>query len=66
MQVWDEIQVGTCEKGSLMLQVLNNGNPQSYQTYVADETGLFYRVTPNGFLSYKHATPSGSKTAMDR
>jgi hypothetical protein len=33
--------------------------------YNADETGLFYRATPDGFLSYRHATLSGSKKAMD-
>jgi hypothetical protein len=34
--------------------------------YSADEAGLFYRATPDGSLSYKHATLSGSKKAMDR
>jgi hypothetical protein len=32
--------------------------------YSADETGLFYRATPKGSLSYRHATLSGSKEAM--
>jgi hypothetical protein len=34
-------------------------------TYNADETGLFYHVMLDGSLSYKHATLSGSKKAMD-
>jgi hypothetical protein len=33
--------------------------------YNADETGLFYRSKPNGSLSYKHATLSGSKKTVD-
>jgi hypothetical protein len=33
--------------------------------YSVDEAGLFYRDTPDGSLSYKHATRSGSKKAMD-
>jgi hypothetical protein len=33
--------------------------------YNADETGLFYPVMPDRFLSYKHTTLSGSKKAMD-
>jgi hypothetical protein len=32
----------------------------------ADETGLFYRATPDGCRSYKHVTLSGSKKAMGR
>jgi hypothetical protein len=34
--------------------------------YSANETGLFYRATADGFLIYKHGTLSGSKKAMDR
>lgn len=34
--------------------------------YNADETGLLYRATPNGSLSYKRVALSGSKKAMDR
>jgi hypothetical protein len=34
--------------------------------YNANETGLFYRATLGGFLSYKHADLSGSNKAMDR
>jgi hypothetical protein len=33
--------------------------------YDADETGLFYCATLDGSLSYKSATLSGSKKAMD-
>jgi hypothetical protein len=29
--------------------------------YSADETGLFYCVSPDGSLSYRHTTLSGSK-----
>lgn len=34
--------------------------------YNADETGLFYRATPNGSLTFKKENLIGSKTAMDR
>lgn len=34
--------------------------------YNADETGLYYRATPDGSLTYKHVELSGSKKAMDR
>ncbi|KAL4121508.1 hypothetical protein QTP88_014006 [Uroleucon formosanum] len=34
--------------------------------YNADETGLFYRTTPDGSLCYKRETLEGSKNAMDR
>jgi hypothetical protein len=34
--------------------------------YNAGETGLFYLSTPDGSQSYKDATLSGSKKAMDR
>ena len=34
--------------------------------YNANEIGLFYLVTPDGSLCYKHETLNGSKTAMDR
>jgi hypothetical protein len=33
--------------------------------YNADETSLFYHAMLDGSLSYKHATLSGSKKAMD-
>jgi hypothetical protein len=33
--------------------------------YIADETGLLYHATPDGSLSYKHATLAGSKKTMD-
>ncbi|CAH8477968.1 unnamed protein product [Dicrocoelium dendriticum] len=32
----------------------------------ADETGLYYRATPDGSLIYKHVTLSGCKKAMGR
>ncbi|XP_051784514.1 tigger transposable element-derived protein 6-like [Erpetoichthys calabaricus] len=34
--------------------------------YNADETGLYYRATPDGSLCYKHETLVGSKKEMDR
>jgi hypothetical protein len=34
--------------------------------YSADETGLFYRVTPDGSLCYNHVQLLGSKKVMDR
>jgi hypothetical protein len=34
--------------------------------FSADETGLFYRATPDGSLTYEHETLSGCKKAMDR
>jgi hypothetical protein len=33
--------------------------------YIADEARLFYRATPDGSLSYKHATLSGPEKPMD-
>jgi hypothetical protein len=33
--------------------------------YSTDETGLFYCVTSDSSLSYKHTTVSGSKKAVD-
>ncbi len=34
--------------------------------YNTEETGLFYRATPNGSLMYMHQELVGSKKAMDR
>jgi hypothetical protein len=34
--------------------------------YNADETGLYYRATPDGHLCYSYASVSGSKKSMDR
>lgn len=34
--------------------------------YNVDETGLYYRATPDGSLCYKHTALSGYKKAMDR
>ena len=39
---------------------------QADDIYNADETGLYYRATPDGSLSYSYAALSGSKKAMDR
>jgi len=36
------------------------------EIYNADETGLYYRATPDGSLCYKHIALSGFKKAMDR
>lgn len=33
--------------------------------YNADETGLYYRATPDGSLCFKHESIVGSKKAMD-
>jgi hypothetical protein len=55
--------------------MLNNGNSQSYQTcfrnfvqistMLMKQTGLFYRATLDGSLSYKDETLSGAKKAID-
>ena len=34
--------------------------------YNADETGLYYRATPDGSLCHKHVDLNGFKKAMDR
>ncbi|XP_035204715.1 tigger transposable element-derived protein 6-like [Stegodyphus dumicola] len=34
--------------------------------YNADETGLYYRATPDGSLCYKHIALTGYKKVMDR
>lgn len=34
--------------------------------YNADETGLYYRATPDGSLCFKHESIAGSKKGMDR
>ncbi|XP_028677229.1 tigger transposable element-derived protein 4-like [Erpetoichthys calabaricus] len=39
---------------------------QADNIYNADETGLYYRATPDGSLSYNHVALSGSKKVMDR
>ena len=36
------------------------------EVYNADETGLYYRATPDGSLCYCHEKLSGSKKAMER
>jgi len=45
-------------------EILKKFSPQDI--YNADETGLFYRATPDGSLCYKRETLEGSKKAMDR
>lgn len=45
-------------------EILKKISPQDI--YNADETGLFYRATPDGSLCYKRETLEGSKKAMDR
>jgi hypothetical protein len=45
-------------------EILKNFSPQDI--YNADETGLFYRATPDGSLCYKRETLEGSKKSMDR
>ena len=39
---------------------------RTYDVYNADETGLYYRATPDGPLCYCHEKLSGSKKAMER
>ena len=39
---------------------------QSNDVYNADETGLYYRATPDGSLSYCREKLSGSKKALQR
>ena len=36
------------------------------EVYNADETGLYYRATPDGSLCYCHEKLSGSKKAMEK
>ncbi|KAL4132268.1 hypothetical protein QTP88_009457 [Uroleucon formosanum] len=45
-------------------EILKKISPQDI--YNADETGLFYRATPDGSLCYKRETLEGSNKAMDR
>lgn len=39
--------------------------PIFLENFCADETGLYYCATPNGFLCYKHIARPGYKKAMD-
>ncbi|KAL4148353.1 hypothetical protein QTP88_002617 [Uroleucon formosanum] len=45
-------------------EILKKFSPQNI--YNADETGLFYRATPDGSLCYKREALEGSKKALDR
>ena len=47
----------------VLTQLLREYKPDDI--YNADETGLYYRVTPDGFLCYAYQKLSGSKKAMD-
>lgn len=44
--------------------VLNDFSPDNI--FNANETGLYYRATPDGSLCFKNDVLSGSKKAMDR
>ena len=46
-----------------MLQILRKYTPNDI--YIADETGLYYRATPDGSLCDAYEKLSGSKKAMD-
>ena len=45
-------------------EYLSNYGPDDI--YNADETGLYYRATPDGTLAFKKESITGSKKAMDR
>lgn len=45
-------------------QILDKFDPDDI--FNADETGLYYRATPDGSLTYKYESLSGSKKALDR
>ena len=49
---------------TVLPQLLNEYDPEDI--YNADETGLYYRATPDGSLCYAYEQLSGSKKAMDR
>lgn len=51
-------------KQSTLAEVLDNFCADDI--YNADETGLYYRATPDGSLCYKRTALLGSKKAMDR
>jgi hypothetical protein len=74
MRLRDKIQEAQGEKGNADAVSADRWKytklpnlPQKFcadDIYNADETGLFCCAMPDGFLSYKHATLSGSKTTM--
>ena len=49
---------------TILSQPLQEYNPEDISN--ADETGLYYRATPDGSLCYAYEQLSGSKKAMDR
>ena len=49
---------------SVLPELLSKYGPDDI--YNADETGLYYRATPDGTLAFKGEAVSGSKKAMDR
>ena len=49
---------------SVLSELLREYNPADI--YNADETGMYYRATPDGSLCYAYEQLSGSKKAMDR
>ena len=49
---------------SVLPDLLEKYRPNN--VYNADETGLYYRATPDGSLCYRHEKLSGSKKAMER
>ena len=51
-------------KNSKLIEMLNEFDEENI--YNADETGLYYRATPDGSLTYKSQTIAGYKKAMDR
>jgi hypothetical protein len=74
MQVWVKIQEGVARRTVLILckcrtmDIFKGAKLHKYcadNNYNACETGLFYRATPTGSLSYKHRNISGSKKGID-
>ena len=51
-------------KNSKLIEMLNEFDEENI--YNADETGLYYRATPDGSLTYKSQTIAGYKKAMGR
>ena len=49
---------------SVLPELLSKYGPDDI--YNADETGLYYRATPDGTLAFKEESVCGSKKAMDR
>ena len=58
-------QIGTNgHTSTIPLGLLEEYRPN--EIYNADETGMYYRATPDGSLCYCHEKLSGSKKAMER